>query len=183
MKEEMKLNAVKNLMQSLDFSREEKEALLLMLQQELGADAKTEQPAEKYAPPQEYGPRLLMQVMFEDGTTGEYRDRAKKIVGIVVKGSGRQFVLYSAQHYCAPDTPLSEAIRYAADMPKVRGKAWRVLTVNDCQIIYHQFRAVNAMLDTIGCRKIVESNTIGVLTSDGSMAGHKGWQVWFAMDI
>ena len=45
MNKEMKLNAVKNLIQSLDFSREEKEALLLVLQQELGMDAKPEQSA------------------------------------------------------------------------------------------------------------------------------------------
>ena len=133
--------------------------------------------------PQEYGPRLPMQVMFEDGTTGEYRDRAKKIVGIVISGSGRRFALYSVRHYCGPDTPLPEAVRYAAEIPKIRGKSWHVLTESDCRIIYPQFRAVNAMLDLLDCRRIVEGNTVGVLTSDGSMAGHKGWQVWFAMDI
>lgn len=178
MNEEMKLNAVKNLIQSLDFSRAEKEALVRMLQQELGAKAETEQSV-----PQEYGPKLPMSVMFEDGTIGQYRDRVKKIVGIVINGLGRRFALYAVSHGCPNKTPLPDANRYADSLPKIQGKNWRVLTEGDCRIMVNRFRSINSMLETLGCRTIVESNRIGILTSDGSMAGHYDWQVWFAMDI
>lgn len=183
MNKEMKINAVKNLIHSLDFNREEKESLLCMLQEELGLKVEINPSADKNLSSQKYGRRLPMQVMFEDGTIDEYRDRVKKVVGIVIEGSKRRFVLYSARHYCPHNAPLSEALRYAASLDKVRGKSWRVLTENDCRIIYPQFRNVNLMLELLDSCKIVESKTIGVLTSDGSMAGHQGWQVWFAMDI
>lgn len=184
MNKQMKLNAVENLMESLEFNREEKEALLHMLQQELDESASPDQHPVKKAPPQEYGEFLPMTVLFDDGTTGRYRDRVKKIVGIVIEGAGRRFALHSAQHCCPFSSPLSDAMRYAENkLSRIDGKAWRVLTVSDCQIIYNQFRNVQRMLGLVSHRKIEESNIIGVLTSDGSMAGHQGWQVWFALDL
>lgn len=177
---EMKLNAVKNLMQSLEFNRKDKEALLQYLQQELGVqgDEVQSQPSS-----QPYGSRLLMEVLYEDGTTGWYQDKSKKIIGIIVLCVNRKFALYTPTHNCTNHSSLTMAQYYAKSMPKINGRSWRVLTVSDCRAIRDKFRMVNQTLGQVGWRKIISSNRFGVLTSDESMAGATDWQVWFALDL
>lgn len=168
----MKINAVKNLMQSLEFNLEEKEALLHFLQDELAWAAGAT------------GKRLSFELLFADGVRSYYRLQGKMPVAIIVKGQTRSFGLCICREYfAADDTPLDKAQVQASQFPKVEGRSWRVLTEDDCKIIQKQFIPLRCLLSELGCRKIVESREIGVLTSDGNMGNPIGWQVWFAIDL
>lgn len=204
----IKINAVTTLIKTLGFNREEKEELLKILQQDLGILPTAEPKEEKVqttpvsspsqeceekeknstppvsSPPQEYGEKQKLEMLFADGTTSFYRRRNQEPIAIILSGRGRKFGLYCREHDCPDYSSHDKAKKYAQTLPKVQGAGnWRILCTADCYVMRDCFRNLNAQLSTIGCRKIVESKTYGVLASDDNMRGAENWQVWFAIDL
>lgn len=176
----MKLNAVKALMQSLEFDLSDKQALVNLLNAELKPEVQTEKPAE----PETFGERQRFEMLFEDGTTGFYQRKNEKPVGIIVNRSGLRFAIYCRTHCCPDNTCRSSARRYASNLNTVSGKEWCVIREEHCRAINNRevFNELCAQLRILGCRPIVASKFKEVLTEDGSLTAND-WEVWFVMDL
>lgn len=175
----MKLNAIATLMKSLEFDRHDKLALMEMLKQELYP----EQPKEK-TELKETGPKCEFLMLYEDGRVSHYLQPDQWPVGVIVERRGMKFAIYCKQHECRDNTNRQEAVRYASTLPRVEGIGWKVITERHCRAICDAvfFRNLNSQLNKVGWRKIVESRSKEVLTSDGSLSA-SSWEIWFVMDL
>ena len=176
----MKLNAVKALMQSLEFDLSDKQALVNLLNAELKPEVQTQNLAE----PETFGEKQKFEMLFEDGTTGFYQRKNEKPVGIIVNRSGLRFAIYCRTHGCPDNTCRSSARRCASNLNTVSGKGWCVIREEHCRAINNRevFTDLCAQLRILGCRPIVASKFKEVLTDDGSLTANE-WEVWFVMDL
>jgi hypothetical protein len=127
---------------------------------------------------EEYGDPFPLMLLFEDGTVAWRQRYGLNVVGVVVSNR-----LVLGLHHAPNHTDLATAKQMAAGYTPVQGHAWRVLTTADCFEIKNVLRTVNRELHALKTMTIVESSTVGVLTSDGSMEGAVDWQVWFATEL
>ena len=179
MDENMKLNAVATLMKSLGFDRYDKMAMMEMLKQELYP----EEP-KKEVKVKETGPKYEFSMLYEDGVVSNYLRQDQWPAGVIVERKGMKFAIYCKQHECYDNTNRQDAERYASTLPRVEGIGWKVITERHCRAICDAvfFRNLNSQLNKVGWRKIVESSSKEVLTSDGHLTSTK-WEIWFVMDL
>ena len=179
MNENMKLNAIATLMKSLEFNRQDKMTLMEMLKQELYSEE-----SKKKVEIKEVGPKHEFPMLYEDGVVSHYLRHGECPVGVIVERKGMKFAIYCKQHECYDNTNRQEAERYSSTLPRVEGKSWCVISERHCRAINDIafFRSLNSQLAKVGWRKIVESRTKEVMTSDGSLTA-KEWEVWFVMDL
>ena len=182
----MKLNAVKALMESLEFDQSDKLALVNLLNVELKLETQTPKQAEpqKQAEVETIGERQQFEMLFEDGTTGYYQRKLELPVGVIVERNGLRFAIYCRSHSCLDNSCRSDARRYASSLKHILGKEWKVIREAHCRAINNMFffRALGKQLREVGWRPIVEGRTMEVLTDDGSLTSSK-WEVWFVMDL
>ena len=176
----MKLNAVKALMESLEFNQNDKQALVDLLNAELKPVTQTEKTTQVVP----IGERQKFEMLFANGTTGYYQRIGDKPVGIIINRNGLHFAIYCRQHDCRDGSNRGCAQRYASSLEPVCGKNWCVIREEHCRAINNRevFADLCAQLKTLGCRPIVASRTKEVLTEDGSLTA-KDWEVWFVMDL
>jgi len=175
----MKINAVKNLMQSLEFNREDKMALLEILKQELGMQGN-----ERTGAVNEIGEEFRFPMLYADGIISKRLRTDARPMGIVVESNGQKFAIYCQRHDCGYCSSRDSAEKYAFNLSKIDGKSWKLISERHCRAINHAsiFRAINEQLSKVGWRKIVESREIEVLTSDGTIRANI-WEIWFVMDL
>lgn len=183
MNELMKINAVKTLMQSLNFTAEEKKALWQDIGQELG-QPQTDVPVNKVV---EFGNKQYFEMLFADGGRSFYQRKGEKPVGVIINTGFRHFALYTRQHDYPQGTDKQRAKCVAENcLPLINGKSWRLISTEDCRRINYQdiFRALNRQLSTIGAwRQLPESRTVGVLCSDETPVLGNTYQIWFVLDV
>lgn len=123
----------------------------------VSAEAKTEQAATAKARPvtlaRPYGPKLRYPVVYKNSGISEYAVEKDVLTGIVFQHSdGRRFV-WRAKLDMVKRT-LAAAKAYAASLPPVLGKNWRVPDDKHCLAIVKNGPEVNNFLLSVGADAI-----------------------------
>ncbi len=131
-------------------------------------EAKTEQAATAKARPvtlaRPYGPKLRYPVVYKNSGISEYAVENDVLTGIVFQRSnGRRFVWRAKLDMVRRSK--KEAMAYAASLPLVLGKKWRIPDDEHCRIVAKNGQSViNEFLssvgaDTIPCKAILTDVT------------------------
>ena len=169
-----KIEAVLNLIKDLEFSDQEKNEL---------AQALTEKSVEPEPEREEQKIETIFELLYQDGTTSNHHRKDKSPVGIILEERERRFALYIGPLIGAePQWGYNKDVlyKYAAQIPKVNGRPWRLIRSDDCKIMKKRLNDLQWQLRLLDKPRVRNA----VMTADeNDFLRNRDYQVWFVIDL